>query len=101
MLTHFQKLIIFFWFFLSILLRFGDGANILAVFHTPSKSHLLLAQPLLFELVQAGHTVTVISPFPEKKSPKGYNDVSVPEVIDFTKGKLGFYTCILFIQRYL
>lgn len=71
----------------SILFEYSHGANILALFHTPSKSHLLLAQPLFFELVRTGHTVTVVSPFPEKNPPEGYIDVPIPEVIEFTKGK--------------
>lgn len=35
------------------------SSKILAIFHTPSKSHQLLAEPLLFELAKAGHEVIV------------------------------------------
>uniref|UniRef100_A0A336L5U5 UDP-glucuronosyltransferase n=1 Tax=Culicoides sonorensis TaxID=179676 RepID=A0A336L5U5_CULSO len=72
-------------FCLNFCFSYYDAANILAIFHTPSKSHLLLAQPLLFELAREGHEVTVVSPFPEKNPPKGYIDIAVPEVIEFTR----------------
>lgn len=75
-----------FFVLLIFLLKSSSAANILAIFHTPSKSHLLLAQPLLFELARIGHEITVVSPFPEKDPPERYIDVPVPEVIEFTRG---------------
>lgn len=41
-----------------------SAARILSIFHTPSKSHQLLGQQLLLELLASGHHVTMISPFP-------------------------------------
>jgi hypothetical protein len=39
------------------------GAKILAVFPTASKSHWILAQPLMKELARSGHEVKLKFPF--------------------------------------
>lgn len=48
----FKLLVLFLIFFKNT-----NSKKILAIFHTPSKSHQLLAEPLLFELAKAGHEV--------------------------------------------
>ncbi|XP_063708804.1 UDP-glycosyltransferase UGT5-like [Culicoides brevitarsis] len=53
----------------------ANGAKILAIFHTASKSHQILGQQLMFELNKAGHEITIITPFPIKNPPKGITNV--------------------------
>lgn len=57
-----------------------ESARILSIFHTPSKSHQLLAQQLLFDLVRSGHHVTMISPFPVKHSSSNFRHIHLQGV---------------------
>ncbi|KAJ8930348.1 hypothetical protein NQ314_016857 [Rhamnusium bicolor] len=75
----------------------GDSARILAVFPTPAPSHYILGNALLRGLAEAGHDVTMISPFSESNPPKGgswrdivltgfveeYKDVTLEEKLNF------------------
>lgn len=63
-------LFVFTCFFTSI-----QSANILAIFPTQAKSHYIVSQRLLFELVKSGHEVTVITLIQTKNLPKGYNEI--------------------------
>jgi glucuronosyltransferase len=63
-----------------------EGAMILGVFPYPSKSHVILGQPIFVELAKRGHEVVFISPFPMKNPPKGYRDIVLTE-----KGLLELY----------
>lgn len=56
------------------------GEKILAIFHTPSKSHQILAQNLLLELNKDGHEITLVSPFPIKNPPKNWTNVALTGV---------------------
>ncbi len=47
-----------------------DSANIFAVYTVVSKSHYVLALPLLKELTRSGHNITVLSIFKTKNLPK-------------------------------
>ncbi|XP_023172080.2 UDP-glucuronosyltransferase 1-8-like [Drosophila hydei] len=53
----------------------------LLISHTAAKSHFYVGQALAKGLVAAGHEVTVISPFPQKKPLRNYVDVSTPSII--------------------
>lgn len=53
----------------------AESANILAIFPTQAKSHYIVTQRLLFELVKSGHEVTVITLVPTKTLPKGYTEI--------------------------
>lgn len=57
-------------------------ANILAFLPTFAKSHYGAFQPLLKELAERGHNVTVVSHFTLKDPPPNYHhiDVSMKEV---------------------
>ncbi|KAJ8954682.1 hypothetical protein NQ318_011374 [Aromia moschata] len=50
--------------------RPNDGSRILGVFPLAAPSHYFLGQALLKGLAEAGHDVTMISPFPNKEPPK-------------------------------
>ncbi|XP_053677533.1 UDP-glycosyltransferase UGT5-like [Anopheles nili] len=54
-----------------------DGAKILGIFPTSSRSHYIVGSALMKELARRGHEVTVISPFPQKKPLKNYRDIDV------------------------
>lgn len=69
------------------ILCFGNGANILGIFHIPSQSHHILGSALLKELAKKGHHVTMISPYPLKESVPNYEDVSVENLKNKKGGK--------------
>ncbi|XP_066253000.1 UDP-glucosyltransferase 2-like [Euwallacea similis] len=46
-------------------------ARILGIFPTPGKSHYILESTLMKALVDAGHDVTIVSPFEEEHNSKG------------------------------
>jgi glucuronosyltransferase len=96
------------FFFISAVLIAGIfSARILSVFPTPSKSHWILAQPLMKALVKAGHEVnnnkcvlynsiynkfkffkvTVISPFPLENPPVNYTDIELTGLTEFFEGQ--------------
>lgn len=52
--------------------------KILGIFPHPGKSHFYFFHPILRELAERGHDVTVLSPFPDKNPPKGYHDLKLP-----------------------
>lgn len=56
-----------------------ESARILGIFPYPSKSHVILGQPIFVELAKRGHEVVFISPFPLKNPPKGYKDIVLTE----------------------
>ncbi|XP_046981243.1 UDP-glucosyltransferase 2-like [Schistocerca americana] len=55
----------------------GQGANILSVVTVPSRSHMVFISPLLHELAQRGHNLTVISPFPQSPPVKNVRDIKL------------------------
>lgn len=67
------------------------SSRILVLFPTPSKSHVITVQGLSTALVNKGHEVTVVSPFPLGKKMKNYRDIQSPlsdEVKSFNDGIL-------------
>lgn len=65
----------------------ASGFKILGVFHTMAKSHAIVAQSLMKGLAEAGHEVTMLSPFPLAKPMKNYRDVEVTGIFEVVKGK--------------
>ncbi|XP_037038185.1 UDP-glycosyltransferase UGT4-like isoform X2 [Bradysia coprophila] len=55
----------------------NESYRILGIFHTHSKSHYIAGGALMKGLAEKGHDVTVISPFPQSKPLKNFNDVAV------------------------
>ncbi|XP_065219641.1 UDP-glycosyltransferase UGT5-like [Planococcus citri] len=63
-----------------IFVIFLDHANsykILGIFPFPLKSHFLTFDPLMIELANRGHNVTVYNTFPKKYTIANYNDVDI------------------------
>ena len=53
----------------------SDAAKILAPFSCAGKSHMNFFYPLLHELANRGHDVTVIAPYPSGAKIKNYNEI--------------------------
>ncbi|XP_041630373.1 UDP-glucosyltransferase 2 [Drosophila kikkawai] len=71
------------WTFLLTLALVSQvcGYSYLMVLHTASKSHHVVGEALAKGLTAAGHEVTLISPFPQKKPVKNLIDVDTPNTI--------------------
>lgn len=63
-----------------------EQARILCFFPTPSKSGVLMTQPLMVELAKKGHNVTVVSSFALGKQVENYHDVVI-SIEGAAKGK--------------
>lgn len=75
--------------FLSTFLLSTDGLKILGVMPFGSTSHFAIGHGILKSLLKAGHEVTVISPYPQKKKLENYRDVDVSSMLEgFKKGEL-------------
>lgn len=53
------------------------GLNILGLFPFRGKSHYGFFRPILLDLADAGHNVTVYSVFREKSPPSTFHDVTI------------------------
>ncbi|XP_075147408.1 uncharacterized protein LOC142221536 [Haematobia irritans] len=62
-----------------------EGYKFLVVLHFSSKSHFIVGSALIKGLIDKGHEVTVISPFPLKKPMENWQDVPVPSVLKLMK----------------
>lgn len=58
----------------------ADGLNIFGVFPLGSKSHFAIGKSIANALHDAGHNITVMSPFPEKQPRERYRDIDLTEV---------------------
>lgn len=65
-----------------------ESAKILGIFPTMARSHYIVGESIMKALVEAGHEVTVISPFPKKIPRENWRDISTVEIISKTEGKL-------------
>jgi len=63
------------------LLGTGDGARILAPFFLPVKSHFMMTDAIIRELVKRGHEVTFITPLSLAKENLGpnYREILLPK----------------------
>lgn len=64
----------------------SESDRILCFYPLPSKSGVLMAQPLMVELAKRGHEVTFVSPFSLGKSVQNYREVVI-SVGDGARGK--------------
>jgi hypothetical protein len=63
------------------------GFKVLGVLPFGSHSHFAIGNGILKSLVEVGHEVTVISPFPLKKPMENYHDVDFSELLqNFKEG---------------
>lgn len=61
------------------LLAPSHGYRVLGLFPLPVVSHYHFFQPIMRELADIGHNVTVISYFPDKDAPSNYHDIVLDE----------------------
>ncbi|KAM3962159.1 UDP-glycosyltransferase UGT5-like [Aphomia sociella] len=73
-------------FFAMVMINLCSAYKILVIFPFPSKSHSILGDNLVKPLLQAGHEVTYITPFPIKYPHKNLKQVDVRENIEVMKG---------------
>lgn len=64
----------------------GLSSDILAFLPSKARSHYGAFEPLLKELAQRGHNVTVLSPFSMKNPPPSYHHIPVEDE-DLVMGK--------------
>lgn len=89
MYSPIKLVLVFIGIFITINLT--NGAKILSIFHTASKSHQILAQRLMLELNKAGHEITIVTPFPIKNPPKGVRNIPLTGLENGFDGNGWFY----------
>jgi len=57
----------------------GSSSNILAFLPSKARSHYGAFEPLLKELAEKGHNMTVLSPFSMKTPPPSYHHIQVED----------------------
>lgn len=62
----------------AVFLAGFECSRILVLYPTISVSHVMPLQSLSLALVEAGHEITFVSPFPLSKKVKNYRDIKVP-----------------------
>lgn len=60
-----------------LLLNYVHGYNILGIFSYPAKSHYTVFDPLMVELANRGHSVTVYNTFPKDYQILNYREVDI------------------------
>lgn len=55
----------------------SSSLNILGLFPHPGASHFRSVHPILLELADVGHNVTVVSHYPDERSPSNYKDLVI------------------------
>lgn len=65
----------------------ADGLRVLGFLPFGSTSHFAVGHAIVESLLEAGHEVTVVSPYPQKNSIKNYRDISAKDSVDkYQKG---------------
>lgn len=63
--------------------------KVLGVFPVISSSHFAIGSSIIKSLHNAGHEVTVISPYPLKKPIKNYRDINTSDlIVEYKKSEL-------------
>lgn len=68
-----------------------NSLKILGIFPTLGKSHFFVGEGMMKALHSAGHEVTMLSLFPQKKPMANWTDINVPNVIDIAEGIIVTY----------
>ena len=73
---------------LSIFFIQVNGLKVLGIIPFPSKSHFAIGNGIIESLVDAGHEVTVMSPYPQKAKRENYHEIDVSKILEiFESGK--------------
>lgn len=65
------------YLYLFLLFRFIICANILGIFPFTARSHYIMFEPLMLELRNRRHNITVLSHFPQKQKLINFTDISL------------------------
>ncbi|XP_035452806.2 UDP-glucosyltransferase 2 [Spodoptera frugiperda] len=71
-----------YWLAVCLMLACAEASKILVVFPLPSRSHGNLGDGVVKHLLNAGHEVTYISPFPYKNAPPTLRTIDVSKNFD-------------------
>lgn len=71
-----------FFLILSVLFLQSDALRILGIFPFPSKSHFAVGNGLIESLAEAGHDITVLSPYPKKSDRKNHRYIDASKVLE-------------------
>lgn len=77
------------YFCVALLALFSqiEGLKVLGILPLGSNSHFAIGQAIVKSLHKAGHDVTVLSPYPQKKPLANFRDISSADVIEkYKKG---------------
>lgn len=66
----------------------SGGLKILGIFPTIGKSHFFTGEGIMKALHSAGHEVTVLSPFPQKKPMANWTDIDIPKLLEIGEGNI-------------
>uniref|UniRef100_A0A2A4K0I8 UDP-glycosyltransferases domain-containing protein n=1 Tax=Heliothis virescens TaxID=7102 RepID=A0A2A4K0I8_HELVI len=72
----------------SIMLAVADASKILVVFSFPSRSHGILGDGIVRNMLKAGHDVTYITPFEYKNAPANLRQIDVSSNLDLMPSDL-------------
>lgn len=74
----------------AVLCSFANASRILFLFPSFSKSHVIVAQSLGELLAQRGHDVTLVNPFPMKKTIENLREIKslIPEEYEELSGRM-------------
>ena len=67
---------------LTTFLSWASSARILVIYAVTSKSHKFSVMPIVEELAQRGHQITVVSPFKPSKPVKNIHEIAIKELED-------------------
>lgn len=83
----------FVWGFLFLsLIQYVSCLKILCIYPTISKSHWIIGSETAKVLAEAGHEITMISPFPSKHQIKNYRDIKVDGIYEKVMGNYSIKT---------
>lgn len=101
-----MKLLLLLLFTLHISSPSAEGANILGFFGHQGKSHFDVFEALMKELAKRGHSVTVVSYFPQKSPLANYTDISLKGLVPILLNSIPFdlfedYKAFMFLSPYI
>ncbi|KAG5678234.1 hypothetical protein PVAND_007926 [Polypedilum vanderplanki] len=73
-----------------VFLNYSKGANILAIFPTPSISHQVVYQTLARDLISRGHYLTILTPSPVKINNPNVTEIDLSETYELFHNLFNF-----------
>lgn len=73
-------------FILGCCVGYSHTLKILGIFPTMGRSHFFMGEGMMKALHSAGHEVTMISAFPQKKPLANWTDVNLSGIVELMEG---------------